>query len=494
MDFLDPKAKRRHVIRLIIGYGLMAVLVTIATIILVFSAYGFDVDRKTGEVIQNGLVFVDSAPDGATIHFNEQEQRDKTNNRFALPAGTYNIRINKDGYREWKRSFTLDGGAVERFTYPLLVPSQLDQRIVRTVDTAPGFTTESPDRRWVIMSDGASLTNFIEYDLNSLTQELPKARPFSVAADLFTPAEGAHTLELVEWANDNKHFLVKHSFTGGYEFMVVSRDQPQTSVNINKFLGRSPTTVTLRDKKFDSWYLFTQQNGILEIADNKKTITPQLQDVTAYKTHDEQTILYAQPTTDGKSQRISLKQGKDTYVLKEVPNGVVQLEIARYDDKWYVVVAADAEQKAYIYQDPVAVLQRNDGTKITPISVLKSTAPITQVSFSKNTRFITLQSGQHFESYDAEYNRLYRFEQKAALDAGSKVEWMDGHRMLARSGSKVIMFDYDGENQQELIASLPGVPAMFDRDYTVLYGVSGATDASGKFNFSGYDLRLEGDK
>src|SRR5689334_19275883 len=124
MDFLDPKARRRHTIRLYIGYGLMATLILIASAILVFQAYGFDLDRKTGEVIQNGLVFVDSAPDKANVFFNDELQKAKTNNRFALPSGDYTLKIQKDGYRDWHRTFSITGGAVERFSYPLLLPTK----------------------------------------------------------------------------------------------------------------------------------------------------------------------------------------------------------------------------------------------------------------------------------------------------------------------------------------------------------------------------------
>ncbi len=63
MDFLDPRKKRAYKIRLYIGYFLMAVALSIGTLILLFEAYGYDVNHKTGEVIQNGLVFVDSRPE-----------------------------------------------------------------------------------------------------------------------------------------------------------------------------------------------------------------------------------------------------------------------------------------------------------------------------------------------------------------------------------------------------------------------------------------------
>ncbi len=294
MDFLDPKAKRRHITRLIIGYGLMSILIGMATFLLIIRAYGFELDRKTGEVTQNGLVFVDSAPDGATIKLNKKEQKNKTNNRFAVPAGQYDMQINKEGYREWRRGFSLNGGEVERFTYPLLIPSNLGRQELQAYSAPPGFTAESPDRRWLVMSEANSLASFIEYDLNSLAVNQPKERKFVLPDTLFTQAAGASSLELVEWSADNKHILVKHSFTGGTEFVVVSRDQPETSININKLLGQNPSKVVLRDKKFDSWYLYTDVGGILQKADAKKAVAPALTGVTFFKTHGDDTILYSQ--------------------------------------------------------------------------------------------------------------------------------------------------------------------------------------------------------
>jgi hypothetical protein len=494
MDFLDPKAKRRHTIRLFIGYGLMGTLIGIITLILVFQAYGFDVDRKTGEVIQNGLVFVDSAPDKATVLFNNSEQKDKTNNRFALPSGPYDMRIRKAGYREWHRNFSLVGGEVERYNYPLLIPTTLPRQEFQTFDAAPTFASESPDRRWAIMNQANSLTSFVEFDYNTLTNAKPASRTFAAPANLFTPAAGDHALELVEWSNDNKHLLIKHTFSGRSEFVLLSRDQPADSININTLLGQNPTTVTLRDKKFDQWYVYTQAGGILQTADTKKSVATVLEGVTSFKSHGTDTLLYSQAGTDGKSQRVTLQQGKDSYVLKDLADGAVFLDIARYSGSWYVVAGSDAEQKTYVYRDPVTVLQKRDGTKATPISILKATSPLTSVSFSQNTRFVLAQSGQHFGVFDAEKNQSFNHNLSNPIDAGTKVVWMDGHRLLARSAGKAVMFDFDGSNKQELVASLPQAPIMFDRDYTVMYDVDVSAAAAGKTGYYGIQLRLPGDK
>lgn len=498
MDFLDPKAKRRHKIRLIIGYALMGTLIVTTSAILVFSAYGFDVDRKTGEVIQNGMVFVDSAPDGAQVVFNDQLQKDKTNNRFSLPSSSYNLKIQKEGYRDWHRGFQLGGGEVKRFTYPLLIPHKLEPREIQSYDALPTFVSESPDRRWVIANQANSLTNFTEYDLNNLVapNDDPRTRTFVLPAGVFSASAEPGKIELVEWSTDNKHFLVKHTFGTSTEFVMVSRDQPQTSFNINKLLGQNPTKVALRDKKFDQWYIFTQEGGVLQAADAKKVITPVAKGVTSYKTHDSDTILYATQAAEpgAKTQRVILKQGNNSYTVKDVAIGPIMLDIAQYDSKWRVVIGAEAEQKTYVFTDPVPILQKDAKVSLVPSAVLKSNGPLSWVGFSQNTRFIVAQSGQHFEVYDAEYEEDYRYDIDSAFDPDTKAEWIDGHRITARSQGKAIIFDFDGSNKQELVVINPTTPLMFDRDYTVMYSVNNSKATEGKFGLFGTELRLDGDK
>lgn len=497
MEFLDPKAKKRHRIRLMIGYALMGTMITIITLILVFQAYGFDVNRKTGEVIQNGLVFIDSAPDKATVSFNNQEQKNKSNNRFSLPSGDYTLKITKDGYRDWTRTMSLGGGEVKRFTYPLLIPKILKPTELQAYDTVPTISTESPDRRWMIVSQANSLTAFTEYDLNSVNKNKndPDSRQFAIPATVLTAATASQSFEVVEWSTDNKHLLVKHIYDDKSEFIVISRDQPETSFNINVLLAVNPDKVTLKDKKFDQWYIYTQAGGVLQSADIKKVITPLFTNVTAYKSHSDDTILYSQTVGDGTAQRISLLQGKDSYAIKEVAGtGVVMLDIARYDGSWYLMVGVDSDQKTYIYKDPQSILNKKDGTKLSPRTVLRHTGPLIAVSFSNNTRFMAAQSGQHFEVYDAEDGQIYRYTVEEAFDPAVAVTWMDGHRLHAQSGGKAFIFDFDGSNKQQLVSSIAGRPILFDRDYTVVYSLSQSTSSADKTSLFTTNLRQPEDR
>ena len=64
MDFIDPDKKRKNTIKLYIGYVLIAIAIVLASIVLLFYALGYGIGRS-GSVVRNGLVFIDSSPDGA---------------------------------------------------------------------------------------------------------------------------------------------------------------------------------------------------------------------------------------------------------------------------------------------------------------------------------------------------------------------------------------------------------------------------------------------
>ena len=92
MDFLDPNKKRAHTIRLFVGYFLVGTAIALASLILLFQSFGYDVDRKTGKVIQNGLIFLSAHPESADVYLNGQ-RKDKTDLRLAVPAGPYSVEL-----------------------------------------------------------------------------------------------------------------------------------------------------------------------------------------------------------------------------------------------------------------------------------------------------------------------------------------------------------------------------------------------------------------
>lgn len=494
MDFLDPAKKRAHKIQLFIGHTLMGVLVLIGTYILVYQAYGFDVDRDTGEVFQNGLVFIDSAPDGAEIKLNGDVHKNQTNNRLALPEGHYDLEINKEGYRTWRKSFDLEGGKIERFVYPTLFLNDLNSSDQQTVN-APSFVTQSPDRRWVLIGEENKLSSFIEYDLNTLEDEKPVSRTFTLPQELFTSGRGNHRLDLVEWSTDNTNLLVQHYFSGGSEFVVINRDKAEESFNVNKLLGQNPSKVLLKDKKIDQLFVYSSKTKLLsQVAVEGPTTEKIAEDVMAFEPHGNDVVAMVVHTSDNtKKAQVFIREGEQEFQVREmVANSEVKLVIASYDNDWYLAVYDPGDQRTYIYRNPTEFIKRNPGLHPPPIMVLNNIGTVNEVEFSQNTQFISARSGQHFAVYDNEYSRSFRFDVKSPFDKSTEVVWMDGHRFLAFSKRKIIVFEFDGQNQQTLIGAYGGLPVAFNRDYTELYAIQKAKNK--KPAFTQTFLRLEEDR
>lgn len=499
MEFLDPKKHQAHLVRLFIGYALIGVALLLTTIILLYQAYGFGL--KNGEVIQNGLIFVSSSPNPADIYVNGQKHNETTNSRLLMPAGQYAFELKRDGYRPWKRAVNLEGGTVARFDYAMLFPTKLTTASIKKYDTKPTLATESPDRRWLFVQGSGNYNVFDVFDF-SKPDKPPVA--LTVPQNIFT-LNGKHSWQLIEWSNDNNHVLLRHIAESdgkqNSEFILVDREDPAKSVNLSTTLGNRPSHIELRDKKYDQYFIYTQENHQLLTASLDKPQPALLVDkVLGFKTHGDNTVLYAtdQDAPPGKSL-IKLRDNKQSHTLRQVAaDPTYMLELTKYDGDWYVVAGAPSENRTYVYKNPASTLNLQPQPPLAPVHVLKTPAP-NYVSFSDNARFIMTENSQHFAVYDAENEKGYAYRVDAPLDAPQKqAEWMDGHRLSYISGGKTIVFDYDHTNQETLAPGDSIYPAFFDRDYEVLYSLAPASgkDASqpGQYTLGSTPLRTTQDQ
>lgn len=487
MDFLDPKKKRAHEIRLYIGYVLVGIALAFATMILMFAAYGYGVDRTTRSVIQNGLIVVDAHPEKATILVNGTN-KGTTNARLILPAGQYSVQLTREGYEPWKRDVSLEGSTIEQLAYPFLYPKTLQTRSLQTYEGVPSMATESPDRRWLIVAQPKTPGSFQVVDLSN--KEHP-ATAISLPPDAMTPATGMQTFEAVEWSTDNEHLLIKRVFSGGVEFIMLDRANPANSVNLNKiFAGQAITEISLRNKKADEFYILDKVTGQLSQADSQtRVVTAMRSNVLAYKAYQDTTLLYVVAGIDTAQPQVVIRQKDQEYNLRSLAKSEVYLlDLARFDDHFYVAVGSKTDGRAFVYQDPLDNLTNKPARQAEPLRVLIA-KDAEFVSFSAIARFIAVQGGSNFAVYDAETGRQFRYDTKLPLAAGQKATWMDGHRLLLNSGGAVHAFDFDGINMRKLTATSPAYTAFFDRDYDALFTLAPNNDAT-KMTLSRTELKI----
>ncbi|MBC7708403.1 PEGA domain-containing protein [Polaromonas sp.] len=473
MDYLDPRKRLRHTIILYVGYILIGIAILIATVVLLYQAYGFGVDRK-GTVIQNGLVFISSQPRPADIYINNKLERTQTNTRLSLPENSYDVRVQRDGYQPWQRNVTIEGGKVAHYDYPFLIPKTITSTKLQTYEQVPGLVTQSPDKRWLMVLQPGSARAFDVYDLkNPVKEPIALTVPESIIS-----AGAAESWRLVEWADDNQHVLLQHVFDAKTEYVLVDRQDPLRSENLTATLGVNPSQLTLIDRKFDRYYIYDADTLSLSRASLRTpALVLVLSDVINFKSYGSETLLYATKTGASAGKvRISLQSAGRIYTIRSVAaDATYLLDVTKYDGSFYVVVGASSASKVYIYRDPVAQIGNDLFRSPTPVQVLHVDQP-NFVSFSSSAQFITAENGPHFAVYDIETKHGYNYTAKQPLDAPqAHAEWMDGNRLTYISNGKQTIFDYDYQNVRTLGAGLPAVLPMFAPDFKYSYTITKGT-------------------
>lgn len=491
MDFLDPRKRRSHKIRLMIGYGLIAVAIGLATTILVYGAYGYGIDTKTGNIVQNGLLFVDSKPGNAGIYLDGKYQDRDTAARLILPANSYTLTLKKNGYRDWQRQFTLDEHTVSRFVYPFLFPDKPVVSSLKTYSSAPGIISSSPDRRWLLVqvpSPGTAVLTFDEFDTSD-PQRQPRA--LTLPRTLLTGGSIGSLTE-VEWSSDNNYLLLRHDFSGGREFILVNRRDPLQSLNLNRHFQTAPSEVRLYDKKVARVYIYDQSAMTLRRAEiNSRQLEPVLlSQVLSFKPYGDNLISYVSvlPAEAGVAA-VNIWDNGRTYRLTTLPaTGTFLIDAAQFQGQWYYAAGSSSSDRVTIFKNPLNDLKSQPASTAVPIATLKL-AGASEIKFSNNTRFVGLQAGQKFAVYDFEEKERYQYTLPLPLTAPMK--WMDGHRFIGSADGSIIVVDYDSTNQQTLVPTSLAAGGYFSDDYDhMLTLVSGE---GGTVSLQDIDLRAGAD-
>jgi hypothetical protein len=491
MDFLDPKKKKAHKRQLFIGYGLMGIAILFAGVVLLYAAFGYGLDRQ-GNVIQNGLVYIASTPDGAEVQYTNKEtgeaKKAVTADRLPIPAGQYDFEFLKEGYRPWQHTIEVHGGDVDRLVYPFLFPEELQTTDASLYSTQPAFSSVTPDRSRVIVAQPGK---FGVLDIYRTDVPAEAAETISLPRGVFVEATGS--LEPVEWSSDNVHVLMKHVYDGKTDFILGDIDDPANSINLDRLFEQEPVKVTLFDKQPDEFHLLLKNNRLLRARASDKSVERVLDNVLAYKSHGDNRLLYVTNKNSAKGMVSVYIRGDEVShkirELKQAPQYL--LDLATHQNKWYVVMSATTNSEVFIYRDPSETFQAEDERRILWSRTLQIDKP-QYISFSENTQFITAQNGTTFATYDAFEDTEYYFEFESKFDKGvGRAVWMDGHRLTSVKNGKVVVFDFDGTNYQTLSTIKAGTTPMFDRDYTRMLTIAPSVDVKGRFALTDTALRVE---
>ncbi|MBX4190892.1 PEGA domain-containing protein [Candidatus Saccharibacteria bacterium] len=482
MDYLDPRKRHAHNIRLIVGYFLVSIVIGLATYVLNQAANGYGLNVKTGQIIQNALLFTDSKPGGAEIYINNHDRGTTTKARLILPTGTYTLTLKKDGYRDWSRQFVLNEQSVARYVYPCLFPVKPVVTNIKSYTSLPTLVTQSPDRRWLlIQSNEASerAPTFDMYDTSTLDQASPTVSQISLPASVLTTYSSNSKLTEVEWSTDNNNLLLEHTYGNNTEFIVFNRDRPDQSFNVNRMFGVHPQQVNLLDKKVGQLYILRQPESTLQLGDTgNKTLGPVLiRHVLAFKPYGKNLVTYVTDSGEPKNEAIAkIWNNGDSFKLNDFPAGNKYLiDAAQFQGEFYYAAGSDTSERINIYKNPLDQIKNPAYSKALPILALHMDGG-QKIGFSGNARFLGVEAGQQFSVYDFETRDSYQYTLSESIT--DLLQWMDGHRYIGQVGSKIFIMDYDGTNRQLIADSVEPFGGLFSRDYDHLMVINPSQDGN----------------
>ena len=490
MEFLNPEEKKAKTKKLFVAYGLAFVAVVSTTIVLSFVLQGVDLLSRQVDA-KNGLLFVNSQPVSANIFIDDKPNK-RTESRFVLPEGNYNLKLTEQGYRDWQKQVQVVGGQVRYEVYPWLFPTNITTTSTAIFNEPPVFYSQSNDKKWLLISPSRQQNIINKYDLNN-----PSTTPVALNIPLtIISAEEMLSAKFteVEWASNNKQVLYKITLaSNANKYVLIDIDKPEQSIDLTAlFILNNDTKISLRDQKADRFYILDKTTKILKSATLSQGIEPKVyaENVLDYKSYGNDIIMIASSDESREGlATINVLNNNETFRLEPIKNGQsIYLEIASYENEFYYITASDNNDTINIFINPLSQTPNIvDNDTISP--QLKITFDsIKKLSISPNARFIAGQSNQEFVVYDAELTKTYQFKAPFTLANNDSHYWMDGHRFIGNDSSGLVnIFEFDGQNNQIITSNLAPFKVYFDKDYKYIYNI--VNNPNNNFNLQQSSLR-----
>lgn len=476
MEFIDPKLKQKHDKRLKIGYLLLTILVGLATYILIMTALGYQLFQKDGQVIRNGIIFLDTKPVSADIFINGIKESSNTDVRLTLPESEYEIILRAEGYKDWTKRVTLDGGQVLFINYPRLLPNIFKSDELKSYSgDGKGFFTQSPDKKWILYQANSTSN---EINLIDTTKIGEPQQVFSLPVEaLGSKQNQIGRIEIIEWSVDNRHFLIKHTLVNGSKvFAIIDKDDLSKSLNINTLFNTEPSKVSLVDGKVDKVYLYFASGGLLRTGDIKnKALGEQLFDqILDYKSvGDNNLMLVTTKNSTSGNVTVNARIGNKVYLIGEIeydPDGGYLLDAGEYSGDSYYVIGSNKASRAVIYKNPQNFNETTKDKTPNKLLTLKLSQPL-QLSFSPDSRFVLVNSTNEYISYDIESKKSYKTSLNASLESVNNMSWLDGFLIQYTAKDKLYVSEFDGKNLREITTSKSPYRSFVDSEFKRIYNL-----------------------
>lgn len=473
---LSPKKRK---LMLFFTYGMMtaAVAAISAVCVLLVLGYRFDFNARTVE--QGGLLQFRSAPEAVKISINGQELSFVTPGKRNVDVGTHEVRMYREGYRDWAKTVTVKAGELRWLNYTRLIPQNVTTSTVREF---PALADEkpSPDHKWIALLPVANKPEFVFADIRA---EKVAFTNIVLPASAYTKVPGQkHAFSIVEWDFGSRYVLVKHVVGKKIEFIKVDRTDARATQNLTTLFSVALSDVHFSGTSGTIFYGLETTN-VRRLDSGAGTISqPVIKDVTRFMLYKTETIAFTNHV--GRTIGAGVYVDNKAYIVRTYDDTTpVLAEVSSYFSNDYLAVSRGTTVE--LIKDPQLSKGNTAGTP-------KLTLPsgVQWLRFGASGRFMIAGNGTQYALLDLETSEKFTVNLPGtAADTSKPLQWLDDYALVSSADKDLRITEFDGGNQQVIVDAEPGYEATLNHDGKLLYSV--ARTQSGAFSLQVSELRVK---
>jgi len=477
--FKKPTKKQLLIRRIIVSVIATLSVLIILTVTILFML-GYRLDSGNGRLEQGALMEFDSKPGGASVSV-DNKNVGTTATKQTVVAGVHTVTMNKTGYQQWTRTLDLQAGTLTWLDYVRLVPTNRPVENVAAYPTLSGVTI-SPDSKWVLVQENASLPTFQLVDLRA--QDV-KSTTISLPADSYSDAttpDVTHTFSSMSWDSGSRYVIIKHLYKDQTEWLVLDTQNGGTATNITQVLGVALTDVRFASTNGKVLYGLTTDGTLRKIDISAETISRAfVSHVSEFSVYDNTMVSYIGTDAANANKKVAgvYRDGDESaHVLRTVTSTdtnptTLKIVTGRYFNDDYVAIAEGNMVTVLKGHYPSSSSQ--DATSLSPLTTCELAGAVSSLSFSAGGDYVLAQSAGIFKSYEIEHDRVASGTLASTPGTSAPVlKWLDQSHIWNDGADELVMRDFNGDNVYSIMKVAAGFDASLSQNGRYFYGIGKA--------------------
>lgn len=321
--------------QLLLSLGIL-VFLTLTTIIVILYGKGYRFGFGNGhpEVVGTGLLVATSVPDGAQVFVNDHLTT-ATNNTINLFPGTYDVKIQKDGYFVWEKKIIVQKEVVAKAEATLFPTAPQLQSLTQTGVTNPVIDPTMSKVAYTVASQSAKKNGIYVFDLGNRSL-ISLGGGITQLADETTNIPFSQAK--LSWSPDGKQLLATIAATINHPAATYLLDTTGINNNPQDVSETLPTVAT-------NWDKISQDQQKAQLATLKKPLAQFMQSnwkILAWSP-DETKIMYEATASATLPQIIkpALVGTNSTPQVRNLQTGTIYIYDTKEDKNFKITEAND---------------------------------------------------------------------------------------------------------------------------------------------------------